>query len=154
MPPDEEKSLNIKKKIEKANKKTSKNSKKISLYLFVISTFLFNPTFLIFHFFHCFSSIYTTFFFVLQLFIVPSVPPTCSLQPLSLCTCCAHCLKHLSYLSTWLNPVRSFVVVVQCQVMSDSLQPHGLQHARLPCPCPSSYILWYKLVPHHLHTFF
>ena len=24
-----------------------------------------------------------------------------------------------------------------CSVMSDSLQPHGLQHARLPCPSPS-----------------
>ena len=24
-----------------------------------------------------------------------------------------------------------------CQVMSDSLRPHGLQHARLPCPSPS-----------------
>ena len=38
-----------------------------------------------------------------------------------------------------------------CSVVSDSLQPHGLQHARLPCPlptprpysnsCPSSW--WY-----------
>ena len=24
-----------------------------------------------------------------------------------------------------------------CSVMSDSLQPHGLQHTRLPCPLPS-----------------
>ena len=24
-----------------------------------------------------------------------------------------------------------------CSVMSDSLQPHGLQHTRLPCPSPS-----------------
>ena len=24
-----------------------------------------------------------------------------------------------------------------CSVMSDSLQPHGLQHARLPCPSPT-----------------
>ena len=24
-----------------------------------------------------------------------------------------------------------------CSVMSDSLRPHGLQHARLPCPSPS-----------------
>ena len=29
------------------------------------------------------------------------------------------------------------VVVVQLQVMSDSLWPHGLQHARLLCPSPS-----------------
>ena len=26
---------------------------------------------------------------------------------------------------------------VRCSVVSDSLQPHGLQHARLPCPSPS-----------------
>ena len=42
----------------------------------------------------------------------------------------------------------SLFVVVQSQVMSDSLQPHRLQHSRLPCPslspgvcshsCPSS----------------
>ena len=25
-----------------------------------------------------------------------------------------------------------------CSVMSDSLQPHGLQHARLPCPSPTT----------------
>ena len=29
--------------------------------------------------------------------------------------------------------ISDFVVVVQSLVMSDSLQPHGLQHARLPC---------------------
>ena len=28
-------------------------------------------------------------------------------------------------------------VLVVHSVMSDSLQPHGLQHARLPCPSPS-----------------
>ena len=31
-----------------------------------------------------------------------------------------------------------YVIVLQwLKVMSDSLQPHGLQHARLPCPSPS-----------------
>ena len=29
------------------------------------------------------------------------------------------------------------LVVVQCSVLSDSLWPHGQQHARLPCPSPS-----------------
>ena len=28
-----------------------------------------------------------------------------------------------------------------CQVMSDSLQLHGLQHTRLPCPLPSPGVL-------------
>ena len=32
----------------------------------------------------------------------------------------------------------SAVVVVSRSVVSDSLWPHGLQHARLPCPSPSS----------------
>ena len=27
-------------------------------------------------------------------------------------------------------------------VMSNSLQPHGLQHARLPCPSPSTITIW------------
>jgi len=27
--------------------------------------------------------------------------------------------------------------VSSCSVLSNSLQPHGLQHARLPCPSPS-----------------
>ena len=32
------------------------------------------------------------------------------------------------------------IVVVQSWVVSDSLQPHGLQHTRPPCPSPSSEI--------------
>ena len=28
-------------------------------------------------------------------------------------------------------------LLFSCQVMSNSSQPHGLQHARLPCPSPS-----------------
>ena len=31
-------------------------------------------------------------------------------------------------------------VVVKFQVMSNSLQPHGLQHARLLCPSPSPQV--------------
>ena len=31
----------------------------------------------------------------------------------------------------------SFSVQVSCSVMSNSLQPHGLWHARLPCPSPA-----------------
>ena len=29
------------------------------------------------------------------------------------------------------------MLLFTCSVMSDSLQPHGLKHARLPCPSPS-----------------
>ena len=38
-------------------------------------------------------------------------------------------LKYLSY--------GSFLLLFSCSVVSDSLQPHWLQHARLPCPSPS-----------------
>ena len=34
-------------------------------------------------------------------------------------------------------PVLSTKLLFSCSVMSNSLQPHGLQHARLPCPSPS-----------------
>ena len=30
-----------------------------------------------------------------------------------------------------------FSIQFSCSVMSDSLQPHGLQHTRLPCPSPT-----------------
>ena len=33
------------------------------------------------------------------------------------------------------GPISS--VQFSCSVMSDSLRPHGLQHARFPCPSPS-----------------
>ena len=44
-------------------------------------------------------------------------------------------------------PFHSEVLLFNCQVMFNSLRPHGLQHARLPCSssspgfCPSSYPL-------------
>ena len=41
----------------------------------------------------------------------------------------AHILKLLEFLVPFSQFTRS--------VMSDSLQPHGLQHARLPCPSPT-----------------
>ena len=41
------------------------------------------------------------------------------------------------------------IVVVSRSVMSDSLQPHGLQHARLPCPSPSHHLL--ELAHTHVH---
>ena len=31
----------------------------------------------------------------------------------------------------------SYTLLFSCSVMSNSLQPHGMQHARLPCPSPS-----------------
>ena len=52
------------------------------------------------------------------------------------------------YLTRYPTPIYLFSVQFSCSAVSDSLQPHGLQHARLPCPsttpgacsnsCPSS----------------
>ena len=41
---------------------------------------------------------------------------------------------------TRINQERSgdlLLLLFSCSVMSDSLRPHGLQHARLPCPTPT-----------------
>jgi len=49
-----------------------------------------------------------------------------------LCICLPRrkCIRH--YFTVSSSSVR-----FSCSVMSDSLQPHGLQHARLPCPSPN-----------------
>ena len=43
------------------------------------------------------------------------------------------------FIFLWLICKVSFTVLVQfsCSVLSDSLRPRGLQHARLPCPSPA-----------------
>ena len=35
-----------------------------------------------------------------------------------------------------------FLLLFSRSVVSDSLQPHGLQHAGLPCPSPTSRVCW------------
>jgi len=46
----------------------------------------------------------------------------------------------------WFNIHKSinviFTVLFSCSVVSDSLWPHGLQHARLPCPSPTPGACW------------
>ena len=44
-----------------------------------------------------------------------------------------------TYFKPWLNSIPLNISSVQfsCSVMSDSLWPHGLQHARPPCPSPT-----------------
>ena len=46
---------------------------------------------------------------------------------------------HWLRLYLWWGSYTDQVDLVQfsCSVMSDSLKPHGLQHARLPCPSPT-----------------
>ena len=46
----------------------------------------------------------------------------------------------LNYLS-FLGKPRLSSVQLSCSVVSDSLQPHGLQHARLPCPITNTHSL-------------
>ena len=47
---------------------------------------------------------------------------------------CSHPLKlFICLYLCWLTESVQF----SCSVMSDSLRPHGLQHARLPCPSPT-----------------
>ena len=44
--------------------------------------------------------------------------------------------SHLKHFFLWLVVMLLF----SCQVVSNSLRPHGLQHARLSCPSPSPQI--------------
>ena len=39
-------------------------------------------------------------------------------------------------MASWVNSIKHFSQF-SCSVMSDPLQPHGLQHARLPCTSPT-----------------
>ena len=43
----------------------------------------------------------------------------------------------LSYIPLCLDTKSNHSVQFSCSVMSESLQPHGLQHARPPCPSPT-----------------
>ena len=45
------------------------------------------------------------------------------------------CLYICTYVCVY--EIISYALLLSHQVMSDSLWPHGLQHARLPCPSPS-----------------
>ena len=48
-----------------------------------------------------------------------------------------HLLFWWEHLRSTLRAIFKYSVQFSCSVMSDSLQPHGLQHASLPCPSPS-----------------
>ena len=55
------------------------------------------------------------------------------------------------YLNLFKGPVSKFsyilwLLLFSCSVVSDSLQPHELQHARLPCPSPSAGLSLLKLM--------
>ena len=66
---------------------------------------------------------------------------TCILFLLSsLCGTCSTCQGHPTHF--FINNMNSvshtlYISQFSCSVVTDSLQPHGLQHARLPCPSPT-----------------
>ena len=59
------------------------------------------------------------------------VPLATNLEPLKQ----RHCSLNLTVSFLYYNSI--CFPLFGCQVMSDSSWPHGLQHARLPCPSPS-----------------
>ena len=68
-----------------------------------------------------------------------AIPPSLSnLLPLNWTLLYIWCL-HLKWVEkvTWeLSSASPFFIVVHGSVLSNPLWPHGLQHARLPCPSP------------------
>ena len=58
-----------------------------------------------------------------------------------------HCFYRQS--PNWAYCFWAFLSLFSCSVMSDSLQPHGMQHARPPCPSPTpgaciiEIFIWY-----------
>ena len=69
-------------------------------------------------------------------FLLQGIFPTQGLNPCLLC--CRQICYHLSHQG---SPLLFVSVQFSHSVVSDSLQPHGLQHARLPCllPTPGAY---------------
>ena len=59
---------------------------------------------------------------------------TVNVTEATLQTCYLHWSRQAQTLAVAL---RLLTLVVSCSVVSDSLQPRGLQHARPPCPSPS-----------------
>ena len=43
-------------------------------------------------------------------------------------------------LSSWKSALCWVLLLLSCQAVSNSLQPHGLQHTRPPCPSPTARI--------------
>ena len=75
-----------------------------------------------------------------ELYIVESGKASCTLMSVVV----AQCFSYLSFSSFKRESIKKksgtlplTSVHFSCSVMSDSLQPHGLQHARLPCPSPT-----------------
>ena len=57
---------------------------------------------------------------------------------MSLCLTFNSFITQLCIISRFKNLILPVSVQFSCSVVSDSLPPHGLQHARLPCPSPTA----------------
>ena len=75
-----------------------------------------------------------------ELYIVESGKASCTLMSVIV----AQCFSYLNFSSFKRESIKKksgtlplTSVQFSCSVMSDSLRPHGLQHARLPCPSPT-----------------
>ena len=78
-----------------------------------------------------------------ELYIVESGKASCTLMSVVV----AQCFSYLSFSSFKRESIKKksgtlplTSVHFSCSVMSDSLRPHGLQHARLPCPSPTPWV--------------
>ena len=81
-------------------------------------------------------------------------PWTASCQASLSLTISQNLLKLMSIESVMLSSLMMMLLLFNHSVLSDSLQPHGLQHARLPCPSLSPRVCSNScpLVPsNHLH---
>ena len=72
-----------------------------------------------------------------QIYDMPKTSPTCLGSPFSYW--CSLKPKSFNLIKSSLSIFFfQFLIQFSCSLVSDSLRPHGLQHARLPCPLPTS----------------
>ena len=68
----------------------------------------------------------------------------------SLCALSRNCYKHLCLCNKLIHPTsgrkHKNKHQFSCSVVSNSLQPHGLQHARLPCPSPTPWTCYFRRI--------
>ena len=71
---------------------------------------------------------------------------TATIWKQSKCPLTNECIKKM-----WFTPAVVYSVQFRCSVTSDSLRPHGLRHARLPCPSPREWQITAVFLPWEPH---
>ena len=69
--------------------------------------------------------------------IIPPSPSPTESKRLFFTSVSLLCLAYKVIITTFLNTIYMHSVQFSCSVMSDSLRPHELQHARPPCSSPT-----------------